>query len=288
MDVEAAAPRRVEDRLGQDQAIGDDHRQIGLEREEIGLRVEIAQARADDTPRCRASRRPAAPATCARPCRARQGAAAGCTRPRISCPASCSASSVGTANSGVPMKITRIARAPSAPSLSKGSFRFQRRARRKSGPSTSSGRRVGCRPWHRKRSRRSRSALARLPGLGPRSARRAVLWLVKRRETALVQLLQRALGGAGHAGRMPRVRQRRHARSVRHLRRPAARPAPAVRGRGRRRLVGARSGQAVQRPLSRARRAALRARRHPPRGPQHRQADRARGARRASTKSCWR
>jgi recombination protein RecR len=37
------------------------------------------------------------------------------------------------------------------------------------------------------------SALARLPGLGPRSARRAVLWLVKRRETALVQLLD-ALG----------------------------------------------------------------------------------------------
>ncbi len=35
--------------------------------------------------------------------------------------------------------------------------------------------------------------LARLPGLGPRSARRAVLWLIKRRETALVQLLD-ALG----------------------------------------------------------------------------------------------
>ena len=34
------------------------------------------------------------------------------------------------------------------------------------------------------------SALARLPGLGPRSARRAVLWLVKRRETALPQLVQ--------------------------------------------------------------------------------------------------
>lgn len=33
------------------------------------------------------------------------------------------------------------------------------------------------------------SALAKLPGLGPRSARRAVLWLVKRRETALVQVL---------------------------------------------------------------------------------------------------
>jgi recombination protein RecR len=36
-------------------------------------------------------------------------------------------------------------------------------------------------------------ALARLPGLGPRSARRAVLWLIKRRETALVQIVE-ALG----------------------------------------------------------------------------------------------
>jgi recombination protein RecR len=34
------------------------------------------------------------------------------------------------------------------------------------------------------------AALARLPGLGPRSARRAVLWLVKRRETSLVQLVE--------------------------------------------------------------------------------------------------
>ena len=33
-------------------------------------------------------------------------------------------------------------------------------------------------------------ALARLPGLGPRSARRAVLWLIKRRETALTQLVE--------------------------------------------------------------------------------------------------
>ncbi len=34
------------------------------------------------------------------------------------------------------------------------------------------------------------TALSRLPGLGPRSARRAVLWLIKRRETALVGLLE--------------------------------------------------------------------------------------------------
>jgi recombination protein RecR len=33
------------------------------------------------------------------------------------------------------------------------------------------------------------SALARLPGLGPRSARRAVLWLVKRRDNSLGPLL---------------------------------------------------------------------------------------------------
>ncbi len=33
------------------------------------------------------------------------------------------------------------------------------------------------------------NALARLPGLGPRSARRAVLWLIKRRETGLTQLV---------------------------------------------------------------------------------------------------
>ena len=37
------------------------------------------------------------------------------------------------------------------------------------------------------------AALAQLPGLGPRSARRAVLWLVKRRESALPGLLS-ALG----------------------------------------------------------------------------------------------
>ena len=34
------------------------------------------------------------------------------------------------------------------------------------------------------------ASLARLPGLGPRSARRAVLWLVKNRESALPSLLE--------------------------------------------------------------------------------------------------
>lgn len=40
------------------------------------------------------------------------------------------------------------------------------------------------------------SALARLPGLGPRSARRAVLWLVKHRENALPALLEALAGVA--------------------------------------------------------------------------------------------
>ena len=34
------------------------------------------------------------------------------------------------------------------------------------------------------------AALAKLPGLGPRSARRAVLWLIKRRDTSLLALLE--------------------------------------------------------------------------------------------------
>ena len=38
------------------------------------------------------------------------------------------------------------------------------------------------------------AVLARLPGLGPRSARRAVLWLVKRRETGLVALIEALQG----------------------------------------------------------------------------------------------
>ena len=43
VDVEAATPRPIEDWLGQDQAVGDDDRQIGFVSHKIGLRVEIAQ-----------------------------------------------------------------------------------------------------------------------------------------------------------------------------------------------------------------------------------------------------
>src|SRR5688500_18798311 len=74
------------------------------------------------------------------------------------CPASCSATSVGTAKAGVPMKTIRILPVRDGRMASQEIEALA-------------------------------GALARLPGLGPRSARRAVLWLVKRRETALVQLL---------------------------------------------------------------------------------------------------
>jgi len=40
-------------------------------------------------------------------------------------------------------------------------------------------------PWHRQEIEALANALARLPGLGPRSARRAAPWLIKRRETGL-------------------------------------------------------------------------------------------------------
>src|SRR5688572_18284170 len=89
----------------------------------------------------------------------------------MTCPASCSASSVGTAKAGVPMKTMRNLLPFLSPRL---------------GPI--------CRAMASQEIEALASALARLPGLGPRSARRAVLWLVKRRETALVQLLE-ALAG---------------------------------------------------------------------------------------------
>ena len=59
--------------------------------------------------------------------------------------------------------------------------------------------------------------LARLPGLGPRSARRAALHLMKKKE-ALMEPLARAAGGGGGGGlRLLGLRQRRHARALLHL-----------------------------------------------------------------------
>ena len=98
----------VEDRLRQDQAIGGDHRDIGLEREEVGLRFHVAQrlgmAHRDAERLGRALHRRglqllAAPGGAGR---------LGIGGERSSCPASCSATSVGTAKAGVPMKTMRM------------------------------------------------------------------------------------------------------------------------------------------------------------------------------------
>ena len=133
-------------------------------------------------------------------------------------PASTSASRLGTAKSGDPMKTMRMGRAYG-------------RARRRNLPYLGS---------HGIQEIEALSqALARLPGLGPRSARRAVLHLMKKRETALQPLLA-ALQSVADAVDLLDLRQCRYVRPVLDLPRPAPRRELAVRGRGGRGPVGAR------------------------------------------------
>ena len=113
-------------------------------------------------------------------------------------------------------------------------------------------------------------ALARLPGLGPRTARRAVLWLVKRRETALRQIVDALIAVQDRlveCATCGNVDTQNPCGICADPRRDRAQP---VRGRGRRRPVGARPREAVHRALPRARRAAFRARRRAARGPDDR------------------
>ena len=99
---------------------------------------------------------------------------------------------------------------------------------------------------------------------------------------------RRAGGGRGAAGDLRDLRQCRHHRPVRDLRRSAPRRARAVRGRGGGGPLGARSLAAVSRALPRARRAAVGAGGHPPRGSGDRHAGPPRRRRAGSTRSCWR
>ena len=73
----------------------------------------------------------------------------------------------------------------------------------------------GVRPWRHRRSKRCRRRWRGLPGLGPRSARRAVLHLMKRRETALEPLLAALQHVARQALDLLDLRQCRHVRPVR-------------------------------------------------------------------------
>ena len=93
----------------QDQPVGDDHRHLGPERGEGRLPRRLAQARR------RPHRQPERlgprlrPGSAAAAARARPAAAAGCRRRRPRARRPTSASSAGTAKSGVPMKTSRKA-----------------------------------------------------------------------------------------------------------------------------------------------------------------------------------
>ncbi len=59
--------------------------------------------------------------------------------------------------------------------------------------------------------------LARLPGLGPRSARRAALHLIKKKETLLEPLALAAKDAAEKVKVCTHLRQCRHVRSLHHM-----------------------------------------------------------------------
>ena len=63
--------------------------------------------------------------------------------------------------------------------------------------------------------------MARLPGLGPRSARRAVLAMMRRREVLLEPLAAALAEVAATVRECAALRQHRHRRALRDLRRPA-------------------------------------------------------------------
>ncbi len=115
-------------------------------------------------------------------------------------------------------------------------------------------------------------ALARLPGLGPRSARRAVLYLMKKRETALQPLLAALENVADKLSTCSTCGNVDTSDPCSHLQGPAPRRQEPVRRRGSLRPVGARPLAPVPGPLSRARRPPLGARGGAARGSDHRPA----------------
>ena len=123
-------------------------------------------------------------------------------------------------------------------------------------------------------------ALARLPGLGPRSARRAVLHLMKRRETALQPLLSALrtvsdkLSTCSTCGNVDTSDPCSICKDPKRDDKALCVVEEVVRP------VGARPLAPVSGPLSRARRPSLGARRRAARGPHHRPAGQARRRRR--------
>ncbi len=118
--------------------------------------------------------------------------------------------------------------------------------------------------------------LAKLPGLGPRSARRAALYLLKRRESLMEPLSQALMETARQIRPCSVCGNPDTTDPCAICADPAPRSASRLRRRRRGRSLGARAVRRVQGPLSRARRHAFGARRRRPGRPAHRRARRPR------------
>ena len=131
--------------------------------------------------------------------------------------------------------------------------------------------------------------LARLPGLGPRSARRAALHLIKKREQLLSPLADADAGGGANGSSCARpaaMSTRSDPCTIcRDQRRDETHPRG---GRGRVGPVGAGACAGDQRPLPRARRHVVGARRRRPEGSQPRPPAQPRRGGRRSPRSSWR
>ena len=117
--------------------------------------------------------------------------------------------------------------------------------------------------------------LARLPGLGPRSARKAALTLLKRRNDLLVPLAEALTAAVDKIVECPTCGNVDTV-SPCTICQDTRRDRPDRRRRGDRRPVGAGARRRGQRPVSRARRAPVAAGRHRPGPAQHRPPGRAR------------
>ena len=102
------ALRRIQDRLRQDQPISRDHREIRVQRGKATCSSSLRSVRASAR-RCPARRPAHAPRSCARPCHGPRAAAAANRQPQPRVRPPTSASRLGTAKSGDPMKMIRIA-----------------------------------------------------------------------------------------------------------------------------------------------------------------------------------
>ena len=204
VDVEAAQPRRVEDRL----AAGSARRPRPPRHRRRAPRTRPAPRRSSGWPACaprsRALRRASGPASAAAPCRARRAGAAGNRPRRPRARPSTSASSVGTAKSGRSHEDD-----PHAP-------RLWRDGERQSAYLAAA--------WPVQEIEALSQALARLPGLGPAlGAARGAAPDEAARDRAASRCSRRSQTVARAAVDLLDLRQCRHVRPLRASARPAPR-----------------------------------------------------------------